>query len=357
MTELICDICGTTYPETDEKCPTCGYSRGLTVFTPYDGQEHTAHEKIRGGRFSKKNVQKRLLERAEAEHEPVETVVHEAVAEAAVENEDVRAVQDLTAQMSAAVAALNGQDQPAAEAKAEPAQPVDEEPAAAEDLTVEELPIVETEPAMGENSEPAPGESDEQQPEESEELPSEETEEEDEEKAALAAYKRDVRMNLLLFFSSVVFLLSSAYLVITYGIPYVRTLNLPAQVVTEAPTEAATEAVTEMLTKAPTEAPTEAPTQAPTEAPTQAPTQAPTEELLDVELELNYYDLTFGAATQSTQLQANVIPNEDITWISDDPAVVTVSETGLIKAVGGGQTTVRAIYGDQEVTVKINCRF
>ena len=230
MTELICDICGTTYPETDEKCPTCGYSRGLTVFTPYDGQEHTPHEKIRGGRFSKKNVQKRLLERAEAEQEPAETIVHEAVAEASEENEHVLAVQGLAAQMSAAVAALNGQDQPAAEEQAEI-------PAAVEELPVEALPAVEVEPVMGEIFEPVPEESEALQPEEtlleesgelateeSEELPIEESEE-DKEKAVLAAYKRDVRMNLLLFFSSVVFLLSSAYLVAAYGIPYIEMLG------------------------------------------------------------------------------------------------------------------------------------
>ena len=35
MTILNCDICGTSYPESEEKCPTCGYSRAFAEETPY----------------------------------------------------------------------------------------------------------------------------------------------------------------------------------------------------------------------------------------------------------------------------------------------------------------------------------
>ena len=76
-----------------------------------------------------------------------------------------------------------------------------------------------------------------------------------------------------------------------------------------------------------------------------------------MKLELNYYDLTMGAVTHVTQLKANGIPGEEITWVSDNPSVVTVSGTGLITAVGGGRTTVRATYGGQEAVVSVNCPF
>ena len=29
MNKVICDICGTSYPDTADQCPICGYSRDL----------------------------------------------------------------------------------------------------------------------------------------------------------------------------------------------------------------------------------------------------------------------------------------------------------------------------------------
>lgn len=70
MTELICDICGTSYPDTAPKCPTCGYGRAFEVPAVPESTEHGEYEKVPGGRFSRKNVQKRLSEQAETEEQP-----------------------------------------------------------------------------------------------------------------------------------------------------------------------------------------------------------------------------------------------------------------------------------------------
>ena len=58
MNQIICDICGCEYAETSEICPVCGY--------PRQGTEKTAvaaatvdRTKVKGGRFSSKNVKKR----------------------------------------------------------------------------------------------------------------------------------------------------------------------------------------------------------------------------------------------------------------------------------------------------------
>ena len=58
MNRIICDICGCEYAETAEICPVCGY--------PRQGTEKTAvaaaavdRTKVKGGRFSSKNVKKR----------------------------------------------------------------------------------------------------------------------------------------------------------------------------------------------------------------------------------------------------------------------------------------------------------
>ena len=61
MTTLYCDLCGASYPDTEEKCPICGSARALLDETPYSGYTHSVREKVRGGRYSKKNVEKRLM--------------------------------------------------------------------------------------------------------------------------------------------------------------------------------------------------------------------------------------------------------------------------------------------------------
>ena len=58
MDRIICDICGCEYEQTAERCPICGY--------PRQGSEKNAvaagaaeRTKVKGGRYSSKNVKKR----------------------------------------------------------------------------------------------------------------------------------------------------------------------------------------------------------------------------------------------------------------------------------------------------------
>lgn len=64
MNKIICDVCGTDYPETAAQCPICGCasagaqtSAGNEVA---DAEEQAAYVPVKGGRFSKANVRKRL---------------------------------------------------------------------------------------------------------------------------------------------------------------------------------------------------------------------------------------------------------------------------------------------------------
>lgn len=64
MSKIICDVCGTRYPDTAEQCPICGHIRAASGKTAEDvlvlDDAHTeSHTKVRGGRFSKANVKKR----------------------------------------------------------------------------------------------------------------------------------------------------------------------------------------------------------------------------------------------------------------------------------------------------------
>lgn len=63
MSKIICDVCGTAYPETSTQCPICGYVRpartsGAAGKTGNDSGERT-YTYVKGGRFSKANVKKR----------------------------------------------------------------------------------------------------------------------------------------------------------------------------------------------------------------------------------------------------------------------------------------------------------
>ncbi|MBQ6997202.1 MAG: Ig-like domain-containing protein [Oscillospiraceae bacterium] len=66
MNKVICDICGTSYPDTAPKCPICGYAKTTTETTSADTERHSSegYTAVKGGRFSKQNVRKRNSGRA-----------------------------------------------------------------------------------------------------------------------------------------------------------------------------------------------------------------------------------------------------------------------------------------------------
>lgn len=65
MSKIICDVCGTSYPETATQCPICGCVRSVDVVTVNNetdvneipGRDNYTY--VKGGRFSKSNVKKR----------------------------------------------------------------------------------------------------------------------------------------------------------------------------------------------------------------------------------------------------------------------------------------------------------
>lgn len=68
MSKLICDICGTSYPDTSTQCPICGCVRPAESTAVADSdQENRGYTYVKGGRFSKSNVKKRNSSSARAE--------------------------------------------------------------------------------------------------------------------------------------------------------------------------------------------------------------------------------------------------------------------------------------------------
>lgn len=63
MSKIICELCGTAYPDTSTHCPICGsvYSGEVSSITTEktDSNEKGTYTHVKGGRFSKANVRKR----------------------------------------------------------------------------------------------------------------------------------------------------------------------------------------------------------------------------------------------------------------------------------------------------------
>lgn len=61
MSKIICEVCGTTYPDTASQCPICGYvNPGTAGGTEDPAMGHDeSYQHVKGGRFSKSNVRKR----------------------------------------------------------------------------------------------------------------------------------------------------------------------------------------------------------------------------------------------------------------------------------------------------------
>lgn len=66
MSKIICDVCGTDYPETAAQCPICGCaSAGAQTAAGNDAadiDDGPVYTPVKGGRYSKANVRKRLQE-------------------------------------------------------------------------------------------------------------------------------------------------------------------------------------------------------------------------------------------------------------------------------------------------------
>lgn len=92
---------------------------------------------------------------------------------------------------------------------------------------------------------------------------------------------------------------------------------------------------------------------------TTEPTEAtePTEPLKDIDLSkaISYTELTFNGPNQGYTFKINGLKNNEVKWSSEDESIVTVDENGHVLNKGKGSTYIVVKYGEQEFKVKINC--
>lgn len=85
-------------------------------------------------------------------------------------------------------------------------------------------------------------------------------------------------------------------------------------------------------------------------------TTAPTGPLKDITLKVNLTDITFNDKNQGYTFKVDGLTNEEVTWTSEDEKIVTV-ENGRALSVGRGTTHIIAQYGDQKVSIIVRCAF
>lgn len=92
----------------------------------------------------------------------------------------------------------------------------------------------------------------------------------------------------------------------------------------------------------------------PTDPPTEPPVQVPD----GFQLSLNRKDFTLGREGEQWTLykESMGVKASDIEWTSSDPAVATV-ENGVVTGVDRGTATITAVIGDQKVECIVRCRF
>ena len=80
MSKIICDICGTTYPDTADCCPICGCSRDAAASLLGDDllmEEVMEEPRTKGGRFSTNKKKKEIFDYDEANSPPEDEPVPE----------------------------------------------------------------------------------------------------------------------------------------------------------------------------------------------------------------------------------------------------------------------------------------
>lgn len=333
MNKVICDICGTSYPDTAEQCPICGCTRELRdfAFGSASAQEEAPAAKpapVKGGRFSTANVRKRneSLHTYQEKPEPREDFPEEEEEDTPRDANNVLVAILLV--LIAVLLAITGYIfvkffLPNIGADQEDTTPSTS--LATEESTEETTEEITEEPTI---------------PCESLVLLSDET-------ADLVGIGQYYLVN-------VEFLPADT----TDELVYTSSDETVAVIDDEGRVEVVGEGAVTITVSCGAQQVTctfNCLAEEPTEETTEETTEATTEPLLNITLFLNRSDFTLSYRGASYQLKFNEeLTAEDITWISEDPSIATV-ENGLVTCVSYGTTKVIAKYGDQEVECIVRC--
>ena len=347
MSKIICDVCGTRFPESAEQCPICGCVHAAGAKTVADSvilEEPRAesYEKVRGGRFSKSNVRKRnknmvryemqaeMTERFdEDEEEAYSEEENEAVIVTKPRSGSNALINVLLVLVIIALFVVSGyifvqHFLPGILAQMEPTVPTAEPTVAATAEPTQEPTEEPTVPCTG---------------------------------LVLTNGTTEVTLNEIgqtwLLNVEVVPADSTDGLVYTSSNEAVALVDASGCITAVGEGEAV---VTVVCGSEQIAFQVVCATAPETEPPTEAPTEAPTEPPKAVTLQVDRTDMTFRRVNEQTQMKLyNGLTAEEVTWKSNNEGIVKVSANGVITCVGWGTTQVVVTYGDQQVTIICRC--
>ena len=356
MSKVICDICGTNYPDTAAACPICGYTRDVSaqlLADEYEMEDASANSKtapVRGGRFSNSNVRKRNKAAAVAyQQEPAEYDEQDYEQEPRKESNVFLIV--VLVVLIIALLAVSGYI-----------------------FVRYYLHHEEEEDSVIETSEQTePKETSSETEEETVSIPCESLMLLGSDVVELTKegqyYLLNIQAQPVNTTDTMAYSSSNEEVAIVNGEGRIEAVGEGTAVITatcgeqtlecmivvayEEPTEEETEEPTEEETEEPTEEetgePTEEETQEETEEPTEEETTAPPADVVNIKLDKTDISFSSIGVTYTLTYSPSDIPAEEITWTSGNESVCIV-ENGVITIKGYGMTTIYAEY--QGVTVE-----
>lgn len=331
MSKIICDVCGTSYPDTAPQCPICGYVNAGNQTVSGDTKEDMPSREytyVKGGRFSKSNVRKRNQGNQTKAAKQVQPAVHNTTVEKAAKsgNKDGKTPKGLiitaVVLLLAIIAVIiyisvrffapftSGQG-------AESLLP---------NSTVESTdPSGESKPDV---------------------IPCESI------KLDATTVTLDTAGASRMIYATASPADTTDTITYESSNPAVATVTANGKITAVTPGEAV---ITVTCGKAKAQCTVECTMPETTEETTEE-TTAPEETKPGEELRLNRADITFTEAGDSWVLYNGSIGKTKIQWSSDDTKVAKI-EGGKVTAVGSGTTKVYAEYNGQKVSCIIRCNF
>lgn len=321
MNKIVCNVCGTSYPENAAQCPICGFSRSTDIDSSISGEERM-YTHVKGGRFSKANVKKRNKVSQKASEKAV--VVEPDSKKAPKEKTSAGMVIIVIVLLLAIIAVVGyialrfflpndfifeGLDNLTL-------------PASTEEIQEDPDDIVD--PAT--------------EPEEESTVPTDSLvctgisfDESDIELDAIGStYQLSVYLEPVNTVDPVVYTSSDESIVMVDGLGTITAVGEGTAIISASCGDFTAECSVTC---------------------TISTTEPETETLV-----LNRKEITFDVEEQTWLLYDGNIPADEITWSSDDNNVATI-EDGEVVAVGNGDTTVYGIYNGQTVSCIIHCNF
>lgn len=352
MNKIICDVCGTDYPETAAQCPICGCaSAGAQTSAgneAADTDERAAHAPVRGGRYSKANVRKRLkasqipyvpMPESEPEPEYEDDEEQEEVGEAEEEGSNRGLIVVVVILLLAIVAVAsyiaismfdigfdkpdNSDSKPGTSQTAPTTEPSTATTPVATGTACTELSLSDVDIYLKNvgsiwklTATPVPADTTDE--------------------VVFTSTDEDVvtvdEFGLVTAVGT-----GKASIIVTCGDVVV---DCPVQCGDNAEATEPTDPTDETDPTDPTD-----------ETDPTDPTEAPD----DFVLKLKKKDFTLTKNGETYKLYDGEVDAADITWTSDDEEVVTI-EKGIVTAVGNGRTRVYGEYGDQKVSCWVSCK-